>query len=119
MVDGMHNGQMRQQSEQRNCLLPALVDSIAESEPESTWCEFPSSPSTYDDGYRKITYKQLANAVNGAASWLEKTLGRGKNFETLAYIGSNDPRYPIFVLGAVKAGYKVRQSGCSKTRVQS
>ena len=62
---------------------------------------------SYDAGYRKITYKGLANAINGAAWWLHQTLGPGHNFETLAYIGPNDFRYNVFILGAVKAGYKV------------
>ena len=96
--------------ERNSHLLPTLVDTIALKDPQALWCEFPYSPSNYEDGYRRITYKELSNAVNGTAYWLENTLGRGHNFETLAYIGPNDPRYPIFVLGAVKAGYKVCKS---------
>ena len=55
----------------------------------------------------KITYGRLANAVNRIAWWLVDNLGVAKNHETLAYIGPNDLRYPAFILGAVKAGYKV------------
>jgi len=88
-------------------LLPNIVDLIAREEPTSTWCEFPASNTTYDDGFRIATYGQLANAINGAAWWLENTLGKGKNFETITYVGPNDVRYPILVLGAVKAGYKL------------
>lgn len=70
---------------------------------------------TYRDGYRKITYRELASAVNGAAKWLVDTLGAGQDFETLAYIGPNDVRYPFLILGAVKAGYKV--SLCNVFRI--
>ena len=49
----------------------------------------------------------LARAVNRAAHWMEKTLGRGSDFETLAYTGPNDARYMIFVLAAVKTGYRL------------
>jgi hypothetical protein len=49
----------------------------------------------------------LAKAVNGVAWWLEKMLGKEKNFEALAYVGPNDMRYNVTILGAVKAEYKL------------
>ena len=64
-------------------------------------------PLTSDGGYRKISYRDLANAVNGAARWLQRMLGPGQDFETLAYMGPNELRSPALILGAVKAGYKV------------
>lgn len=88
-------------------LLPVLLDRLAIDEPEAIWGEYPVSPTTYDAGFKTVTYKQLSNAVNGVAWWLERTLGKGQNHETLAYIGLNDLRYPILILGAIKAGYKV------------
>lgn len=87
-------------------LLPHIVDSLAKTKPHQIHAEYPVSSLSYDDGYRQITYSDLANAVNGVAWWLHKTLGPGK-FEKLAYIGPNDLRYPVLVLGAVKAGYVV------------
>jgi hypothetical protein len=39
--------------------------------------------------------------------WLHRTLGPGESFETLLYLGPNDLRHNILLLGAVKAGYKV------------
>jgi acyl-coenzyme A synthetase/AMP-(fatty) acid ligase len=74
--------------------------------PRALYAEFPISSTSYKAGYRKITYCDLANAVNGVARWLEKMLGEEKNFETLAYVGPNDMRYNVMILGAVKAGYK-------------
>ncbi|KAJ5531965.1 acetyl-CoA synthetase-like protein [Penicillium frequentans] len=59
---------------------------------------------SYDEWYNAITYKALANAINGIAHWLTKSLGPGHG-EILAYLGPNDLRYPALVLGAVKAGY--------------
>ncbi|KAK3174025.1 putative NRPS-like protein biosynthetic cluster [Lepraria neglecta] len=88
-------------------LLPHLVDKRAALTPNIIYSEYPVSTSTYEEGYRKITYKDFANAVNGAAAWLVDTLGPGKDFETLAYMGPNDIRYPALILGAVKAGYKL------------
>lgn len=91
-------------------LVPCIVDHLAEVTPNALYAEYPVSTLSYKEGYRKITYGDLANAVNGVAWWLHEALGPGKDFEILAYIGPNDLRYPALVLGAVKAGYVVRQS---------
>ena len=88
-------------------LVPNLVDKRARLTPDVVYSEYPISAFTYDEGYRKITYRDFANAINGAARWLQTTLGPGQDFETLAYMGPNDLRYPALILGAVKAGYKV------------
>ena len=88
--------------------VPSLVDKRAGVTPEAIYAEYPVSALSYEEGYRKITYRDFANAVNGAAGWLSKTLlGPGLAFETLAYIGPNDLRYTALILGAAKAGYKV------------
>ena len=87
--------------------IPNLVDKRAKLTPDTIYSEYPVSTLSYEQGYRSITYKDFANAVNGLARWLIETFGPGKNFETLAYIGPNDLRYPALILGAVKAGYKV------------
>lgn len=93
--------------QQRKQLLPNIIDGMAMTRPEAIYAEVPYSPTFYDDGYRKITYKDLANCINGVAWLLEKELGRGKDHKTLAYIGPDDLVSIIMVLGAVKAGYKV------------
>jgi acyl-coenzyme A synthetase/AMP-(fatty) acid ligase len=87
-------------------ILVNIVDFTARKAPRVLYAEFPILPTSYEPGFRKITYGDLANAVNGVAWWLEKLLGKGRNFETLAYVGPNDMRYNVMVLGAVKAGYK-------------
>ena len=88
-------------------LLLHIIDHLAATKPQALYAEFPRSDLTYNDGFRKVTYGTFANAINGIAWWLQDTLGPGKNFETLAYIGPNNFLYPLLVLGAVKAGYKV------------
>lgn len=87
-------------------ILPNIFDHYAQVKPDAIYAEYPVNPMTYEEGYRPITYKALANAINGVAGWLTKTLGPGTG-ETLAYLGPNDLRYPALVLGAVKAGYCV------------
>ena len=88
-------------------LIPNLVDARAQHDPHMLYAEYPVSTTSYDAGYRRITYREFANAVNGIALWLHTNLGPGKKHEPLAYIGPNDLRYPALILGAVKAGYVV------------
>ncbi|KAJ5613630.1 NRPS-like enzyme [Penicillium herquei] len=89
----------------RDQLLPNLIDRYALVEPDAIYAEYPVNPMSYDDGYRKITYKTFANAINGIAHWLTEQLGPGDGKRVLAYAGGNDLRYPALIMGAVKAGY--------------
>jgi acyl-coenzyme A synthetase/AMP-(fatty) acid ligase len=93
---------------QRKQLLNNIVDGLAKTKPSALYAEIPISLTTYEAGFRKITYRMLANAINGVAWWLKEELGISQNFETLSYIGPSDVQYVIMLLGAVKAGYKVR-----------
>ena len=95
------------QLEHRKQLLNHLVDGMASVRPESVWAKIPRDSFSYEAGYRKVTYKLMANAVNGLAWWIEDNFGRSKSFETLAYFGGWDPRYVFLLLAAVKVGYKV------------
>ncbi|KAF7939088.1 uncharacterized protein EAE97_007169 [Botrytis byssoidea] len=88
-------------------LVPNIVDHLAEIDSEALYAEYPVSTSTYDHGYRKITYGDYASAINCLAWWMHETLGPTKDFEVLAYIGPNDLRYPALILGAIKAGYLI------------
>ncbi|KAF3068911.1 Linear gramicidin synthase subunit D [Daldinia childiae] len=90
-------------------LLPDVIDEIAGTEPESLYGKYPADPSNYDAGFKDVTYRQLANAINGVAQWLESEIGRGdpERTPTIAYIGPNDFRYVFAFVGAIKAGYKI------------
>ncbi|TEY43707.1 hypothetical protein BOTCAL_0362g00110 [Botryotinia calthae] len=92
---------------QAKTLLVHIVDYMAKTKPQALYAEFPTSSVTYDEGFRKVTYKDFANAINGVAWCLQGNLGVGKELETLAYIGPNNFIYPSLILGATKAGYKV------------
>lgn len=84
-----------------------IIDGMAATRPQAIFAELPISSISFEAGYRRVTYRVLANAINGAAWWLTKELGPGKDFQTLSYMGWNDIRYVVLILGAVKAGYKV------------
>ncbi|KAF7946079.1 uncharacterized protein EAE97_005117 [Botrytis byssoidea] len=91
----------------RKQLLNNIVDGLAKVRPGTVYAEIPRSATSYEEGYRKISYANFANAINGLAHWLHDTLGHVENFPTVAYIGPNDFRYNALMLAAVKAGYKM------------
>ena len=91
----------------RKHLLNNIVDGIARTRPAAVYAEIPRSSTSYEAGYRRVTYGALANAVNGVAWSLKEMLGESRSSQTLAYIGPNDLGYVMMILGAVKAGYKV------------
>ncbi|KAL8665437.1 MAG: hypothetical protein Q9168_007704, partial [Polycauliona sp. 1 TL-2023] len=86
-------------------LLPTLVDDVAKDRPDELFALVPISKDL-KHGFREVTYSMLAASVNSIAFWLERTLGKGDRFETIAYIGANDPRYYILALAAAKVGFK-------------
>lgn len=91
----------------RKQLLNNIVDDLAKVRPGTIYAEVPRSATSYEEGYRKISYANFANAINGLAHWLYDNLGPAENFPTVAYIGPNDFRYNALMLAAVKVGYKV------------
>ncbi|GJC82972.1 non-canonical non-ribosomal peptide synthetase FUB8 [Colletotrichum liriopes] len=88
-------------------LIPQVIDETARSEPNK---EFFSVPRSSDprDGWKPITFKQIANAVNRIAHRIIDKRGKPEpgSFPTLTYIGPNDARYMIITVACIKAGYK-------------
>ncbi|PYH41592.1 NRPS-like enzyme [Aspergillus saccharolyticus JOP 1030-1] len=86
-------------------LLHQVLDEIAEKEPDQLYCIHPVSMNL-DDGWREISYRDLAHAVNRVAFWIDEQLGDSakKKRHVLAYIGTNDLRYAAFVLACMKTG---------------
>lgn len=88
-------------------LLASLVDHHAQNEPDRVWASFPIRDDP-KEGFRDVTYKELAEAIARAAWWLDRTLGVSNGiFETFAYSGDKEIRYPILAVAAVKVGRKV------------
>ena len=93
-----------------NELLPNILFKLAAQYPDLTYSEYPRSKDVAD-GYMKITYKEVANAVHAVAWWIEENVGKpavDDGSETLVYMGPSDLRYTVLVLGSVLVGYKVR-----------
>lgn len=92
-------------------LLPHTLFSLAAKYPDLTYSEYPKNPLDISQGYRKITYREVANAVNALAWWIAENVGKpakDNGEETVVYMGPNDLRYGILALGSVMTGYKVR-----------
>ena len=87
-------------------LLPQVLDETAISSPERLYASFPHT-ANIADGFRDVTFKDMANAVNSFSHLLHKSIGRGVNFETLCFLGVPDLRTAIVCLASWKCGYKV------------
>lgn len=88
--------------------LPTVVTETAKSEPDRPWVFVPKNNNKLSDGYKSITFNDLAKSVNKLARWIEKTVGISKSRETIAYMDrSNDMRYIFMILAAIKTGHKI------------
>ncbi|KAL4979073.1 hypothetical protein BDW66DRAFT_117215 [Aspergillus desertorum] len=88
-----------------NRLLPALVDEGARSAPDRLFGIIPKGPAV-SDGFRNVTFEELAAAVDALAWWIDKHVGQPEDGrETIAYMGANDIRYYIFILSCAKTGH--------------
>ncbi|KAJ9609951.1 hypothetical protein H2200_006281 [Cladophialophora chaetospira] len=87
-------------------LLPISIDEIAQSDPERAWASIPLS-SDLSVGYRDVSFRTFARAINRAAWFLETTFGRPAASVTIAYIGKSDMRYHILSMAAAKTGYQI------------
>ncbi|KAL9065871.1 MAG: hypothetical protein Q9161_007924 [Pseudevernia consocians] len=87
-------------------LLPTLVDQLSTSDPERVFLPYPSGTRPID-GYRDVTYREFAAAINRCSWWLDKHLGRSDDLRTLTYLGSRDLRSTVVMYSAVKTGQKV------------
>lgn len=91
-------------------LLPNVLFEIADQYPDVTYAEIFTSPTDLPSAYRKITFGQLAKAVNHLAWWIEENVGKPANndgSETLVYFGMPDLRYGMLVFASVLVGYKM------------
>ncbi|KAE8356048.1 NRPS-like enzyme [Aspergillus coremiiformis] len=84
-------------------LLTEVVDQQAQQQPESLYCLHPISHDANCE-WHPISFKQLADAVDRVAWWIDQKLP-GKKQQVLAYIGTNDLRYLVFILACIKTGH--------------
>lgn len=90
-------------------LLPTVVDETARSQPDLPYAYVPIS-SNVGDGFKPVSFSDIAAATNHMAFWIQQNLGLSTSFDTITYMGLGDLRYVAVVLAAVKCGYKVFNS---------
>ncbi|KAL8704849.1 MAG: hypothetical protein Q9201_002008 [Fulgogasparrea decipioides] len=84
-------------------LIPCAIDESARLQPQKIFASIPKS-SKVSQGFRHVTFGELSNAINRAATWLE---GNRCQSEPLAYLASSDLRHIILAVAAVKIGCNV------------
>ena len=87
-------------------LLHQVLDEISKSTPKRLYATVPRS-TNLSEGFRDVTFEDMARCSDYLAFWLQAKFGRSSNFETLCYIGIPDLRSAAIFLAAVKCGYKV------------
>jgi len=87
-------------------LLPQVLDELANNNPSRVYASYAKS-ADISEGFRHVTVKEMASAVDSLAWWIEARIGTSDSFETLAFMGASDLRYPILCLAGMKCGWKV------------
>ncbi|KAF2463873.1 putative AMP-binding enzyme [Lindgomyces ingoldianus] len=86
----------------------SLIDQYAVETPSRVWAAVPLDDSDLGKGFTDITFTRLANAINHAAAWMTQNLGPASMpYETIAYTGPKDLRYPIVALAVAKISRKL------------
>ena len=112
-----------------NRLLPQLVDGFAEDEPGKLIGLIAKS-SDISEGFTKVTFKDLSNAVNHIAWWIQTRIGPAQG-RTISYMvrrlpskdkstssreqGVTDFRYTVMELASIKCGHTVSRLRASLT----
>ncbi|KAL8928039.1 MAG: hypothetical protein Q9172_001094 [Xanthocarpia lactea] len=86
-------------------LIPSLIDQKAATVPEETYCFIPWT-SKIEHGFRPVSFRCLANAIDTCAWWIKDEIGTSQGFDTLAYLGPSDLRNTIIIIAAIKTGHK-------------
>ncbi|CAK4034303.1 hypothetical protein DOTSEDRAFT_73214 [Lecanosticta acicola] len=81
--------------------LPDTLEELSRDYPDQTLLLVPNDEDL-KHGWRSITYRHLANAVDGMCRWIEAEFGAGqRNIDVAAYMG-----YLVTEIALMKAGYK-------------
>jgi hypothetical protein len=68
--------------------VPDYIDDAAKKMPHDTWAIVPRSSSKLHQGWDRLTFSDLAGAVNNMAWWIEKNIGLAQQpGNTIGYMG--------------------------------
>ena len=68
-----------------NAVMSRVVEELARDDPKGHWVTIPRDPDL-QKGWRDLTYRELADSVNGLAAWVDAEL-QLKLGDVVAYIG--------------------------------
>lgn len=83
-----------------------IVDSVAATQPQTLYCIQPVS-SDVTEGWVKVNFKTLLNAINRTALWIQENVTSSSEPETIAYVGANDIRYTAFIFACMRLRHTV------------
>jgi len=86
-------------------LVPRIIDDNATAQPGRVCFSIPRCEAL-QAGFRDITWRMYADAVNKTAHFIEKEIGRSDSFETVMYLGFPDLRTFIVLVALIKTGHK-------------
>lgn len=86
-------------------LVANVIETKAKTIPNAPWLMYANSSAwEQEGGYKTITWKQCANAINKMAHFLDENIPiQNPGRQTIAYQGPNDPRYYIIMAAAAKS----------------
>ena len=89
-------------------LLASRIDLVARIDSSRVYASVPKSDNL-ENGFKDVTFVELARAVDKASWWLDSHLGNNHDpFEYFAYLGPRDLRYVVMIIAGIKTGRKVR-----------
>lgn len=91
-------------------ILTAVIEQRAKDGAASPWLSVPRDETDLSLGFKDITFRQLNDAANRAAHWLNENLPASEPFQCFAYSGPKDLRYPILAVAAAKVQKVVSRS---------
>ena len=84
-------------------LMPILIDSIAQQDPDRPYAEL-----VIEDGsWRTVSIAQLARAIDKAAYWMDEHIEAASCEGYVAYAGPQDLRYLLLIIAGVKTNRTV------------
>ena len=100
-------------------LIASRIDFFADALPHKIVASVPISASDASQGYRNVTVKAFARAIDRAARWMDNALSQcatvDSAVEIFAYDGPVDLRWLILLVAAIKTSRTV--STCSPHHV--
>lgn len=86
-----------------NRILFSAIEQRAKNDPDSSWVSAPIDNNDLSRGYKEITFAEFDNTVDHAVHWLQQNLrASDEPFQSFAYAGPKDLRYPIIAAAAGK-----------------